>query len=132
MGMIAILAVFAVHDQSGVKAQVQPPEGTALQDHWCWKQRVCRGIAEEGICRAVGNLCKSFNCGASHLYDGCEWSYVWACYPSCDEVCTYIKPEEWGWDCGPSCRWTSYNDCSCACADLGVTTFEAGYYKQCE
>lgn len=130
--LIACLAVFVVHEQHDARAQVQPDEGTVLQDHWCWKQRVCRGIADEGRCEAVGNYCRALDCGSSNLHDECEWRYVWACYPSCGEVCTSIRPEEWGWDCGAGCKWTSYNKCQCACQDLGVNTFEAGFYRQCE
>lgn len=133
VGILVGLAVFGVVNQSGLKAQqVQPPLGTVLLDHWCWKQRVCRGIADEGECEAVGNYCRSLNCGSANVVDGCEWKYVWACVPSCGDRCTHIKPEEWGWDCGSACRWVTYNNCACACQDLGVNTFEAGFYSQCE
>lgn len=125
------LTVLAVFHPNGVKAQVQPPLNETLQDYWCWKQRVCRGIATVGECEEVGNLCRALNCGAPGTFDECRWKYVWACYPSCEETCTHVEPEEWAYNCGPRCKWLTYNHCACACNDLGVNTIEGGFYSQC-
>lgn len=82
--------------QRAAFAQAQPPLGQTLQDHFCWKKRVCTGGALLGQCQPQGYLCLSGTCGDPG--DGCSWSYNWACYESCEETCTHVRsPEREAW-----------------------------------
>ncbi len=128
---VAMLAVLAGHPI--VIGQEQPPLGTTLQDYWCWKKHICRGASLTGQCVGAGFFClegEPSGC-ISKPGDGCHWSYLWACYPSCNELCTHVRVEEVGQDCGSACTWLSYNQCACSCQVLGVNTIEAGLYPQC-
>ena len=126
----AVLLSMVALAQRAAFAQVQLPLGKTLQDHICWKKRVCTGAALVGQCQPQGVLCLSGTCGDPG--DGCSWSYNWACYESCEETCTHVRWEEIGQDCGPKCKWLSYNQCACACqGPLGVNTVEGGAYDQC-
>ncbi len=107
-------------------AQVQPSPWQPLQDHFCWKKRVCLGPALSGECQPQGFLCLAGTCGS-----GCTWSYVWACYEACEETCVHITRIEIGADCGPKCLWLSYNQCVCDCQELGTNTVEGGTYTLC-
>ena len=125
-----LLSIVAVLQRAAL-AQVQPSLWQTLQDHYCWKKRVCTGAALVGQCQPQGVLCLSGTCGDPG--DGCSWSYNWAYYESCEETCTHVRWEEIGQDCGPECKWLSYNQCACACRGplLGVNTVEGGAYDQC-
>jgi hypothetical protein len=112
-------------------AQVQPPAGSTLDDYFCWKARVCNGIAIQGQCQGQGFVCVNVDETCGQTWGGCSWHYVWACYESCGEQCTHVQIQEIGWDCGPNCDWIFYNDCACACENLGPGTVEAGSYAQC-
>ena len=112
---------------------VKPALGQTIAGSFCWKTKVCRGLAVAGECVPQGFICVSDTCGRSGD-DGCWWRYEWACFHACEswEVCTHVQLEEWDRDCGAKCRLTFYNNCPCACAGaLGPNTFEGDPYGRC-
>ena len=111
--------------------QQQPPLHTTLQDHVCWKVRLCTGVAVDGECEPHGLVCGEGTCGAESSPDGCSWYYDWSCNPSCDVTCTHVAIEGIGSDCGPKCKLICYNQCACACKDLGIDTVEGSVYDRC-
>ncbi len=124
--LVGFIGICVLWGTGGSEARAQ--SSGVVYDAYCWKVRICSGASAQGICQPLGFFCGAGSCspGAAPS-NGCSW----ACVDSCEESCFFGSQEETGTDCGPKCKWLSYNQCACACQDLGVGTVEGGAYSTC-
>jgi hypothetical protein len=123
------LLVVMVAVLSTAQSQVIPPGFyEPIEDFWCWKARFCTGAALLGECEPHGFTCHAGTCGDPNVpNDGCSWIYKWACYESCEDTCMKVKRDEQSSNCGGSCVLLMYNQCACACSDLGTNERSCDY-----
>jgi len=105
--------------------------GESFAGFECQKVRLCAGIAR-GKCIPQRFICLPGSCQYfNEAGDGCKWEYLFECHGPSLHTCSIVSMEEIGSNCGPKCRFLSYNQCACTCADLGIGTLEGGSYRQC-